>query len=106
MEMAIRLTEEDYQNIPEEIHRKMFDPNDSEIELNVKCKVIALGRDRWIEGKIEHECSYQMGTCESCRYKYVVSHDCVECRCNDSLLEYLDLDYFPDFGCNKFERKQ
>ena len=42
-------------------------------------------------------------TCEKCKHKYVVSHDSVECKSNDSMLEYLDLDCYPTFGCNSFE---
>lgn len=49
---------------------------------------------------------FESRTCESCKYKYVVSYDCVECRCSDSLLDYLDLDHTPDFCCNKWEKKE
>lgn len=38
-------------------------------------------------------------TCGSCEYKYIVSYDCTECRHNDSPIDYLDLECFPDFGC-------
>jgi len=43
-------------------------------------------------------------TCENCKHKYVVSNDCVECRCNDSMIDFLDLECFPEFGCNKWEK--
>ena len=49
---------------------------------------------------------FESRTCENCKHKYVVDAMTVECRDNDSMLEYLDLDCFPDFGCNKFERKE
>ena len=44
-------------------------------------------------------------TCETCKYKYIVSYDCTECRHNDSPIDYLDLDCFPDFGCILYEPK-
>ena len=45
-------------------------------------------------------------TCESCKFKYVVDSMTTECRCNDSMVEYLDLDCYPDFGCNKWEENK
>ncbi len=45
-------------------------------------------------------------TCESCRHKYVFDSMTTECRHDDSPIDYLDLDCFPDFCCNKYEPKE
>lgn len=44
-------------------------------------------------------------SCENCKFKYVVDSMCTECRCNESPIEYLDLDTFPFFGCSEWEPK-
>jgi len=45
---------------------------------------------------------FESRTCENCKYNL----NGIECNCNESVVEWLDTDTFPDFGCNKFERKE
>ena len=62
--------------------------------------------------KLELEAEYQRGrdsilsrTCKSCKHKYIVDSMTTECRDNDSPIDYLDLECFPEFSCNKWEQK-
>ena len=64
------------------------------------------------EFKLELEAEYQRGrdsilsrTCKSCKHKYIVDSMTTECRDNDSPIDYLDLECFPEFSCNKWEQK-
>lgn len=42
-------------------------------------------------------------SCESCKHKYIVDSMTTECRDNDSPIDYLDLECFPEFSCNRWE---
>lgn len=62
--------------------------------------------------KLKLEVEYQRGrdsilsrTCKSCKHKYIVDSMTTECRDNDSPIDYLDLECFPEFSCNKWEQK-
>jgi len=62
--------------------------------------------------KLKLEAEYQRGrdsilsrTCKSCKHKYIVDSMTTECRDNDSPIDYLDLECFPEFSCNKWEQK-
>lgn len=43
--------------------------------------------------------------CENCKHKYIVDSMTTECRDNDSPIDYLDLECFPEFSCNRWEQK-
>lgn len=64
------------------------------------------------EFKLELEAEYKRGqdsilsrSCKSCKHKYIVDSMTTECRDNDSPIDYLDLECFPEFSCNKWEQK-
>ena len=62
--------------------------------------------------KLELETEYKRGqdsilsrSCKSCKHKYIVDSMTTECRDNDSPIDYLDLECFPEFSCNKWKQK-
>ncbi len=45
---------------------------------------------------------FENESCENCNFKYVVDGMCTECRCNESPIDYLDLESYP-FSCRYWE---
>ena len=50
------------------------------------------------------EAYYDLETSKCCNCKYNLNG--IECNCNESAVEWIDTETFPDFGCTKFERKE
>lgn len=81
-----------------------------ELERKAKCEIFI--DELFDHFKLELKSEYKRGqdsilsrTCESCKHKYIVDSMTTECRDNDSPIDYLDLECFPEFSCNKWEQK-
>jgi len=52
---------------------------------------------------------FENSTCDDCKYKYVVSYDRTECRCDASIIDFLE-DYedasLSNFACKYFIRSK
>lgn len=52
IEVAIRMKKSDWDNLSDDIHKKMWDREDGIIHLETDCEVLAFGVDGFISGKL------------------------------------------------------